>query len=65
MLAPRTPVETASRPRFQFSPIVWLGNSATPPVSAAELENIRLSQQALLAVDYFSLAAADMARADP
>jgi NodT family efflux transporter outer membrane factor (OMF) lipoprotein len=32
-------------------------------VSAAELENIRLSQQALLAVDYFSLAAADMQQA--
>src|SRR5579872_7215833 len=32
-------------------------------VSAAELENIRLSQQALLAVDYFSLAAEDMQQA--
>jgi NodT family efflux transporter outer membrane factor (OMF) lipoprotein len=32
-------------------------------VSAAELENIRLSQQALLAVDYFSLAAVDMQQA--
>jgi NodT family efflux transporter outer membrane factor (OMF) lipoprotein len=32
-------------------------------VSAAELENIRLSQQALLAVDYFSLAASDMQQA--
>ena len=32
-------------------------------VSAAELENIRLSQQALLAVDYFSLAADDMQQA--
>jgi NodT family efflux transporter outer membrane factor (OMF) lipoprotein len=32
-------------------------------VSAAELENIRLSQQALLAVDYFSLAANDMQQA--
>ena len=32
-------------------------------VSAAELENVRLSQQALLAVDYFSLAANDMQQA--
>ncbi len=29
-------------------------------VSAADLENLRLSQQALLATDYFALAAADM-----
>ncbi len=29
-------------------------------VSAADLENIRLSQQALLATDYFLLAAQDM-----
>lgn len=32
-------------------------------VSAADLENIRLSEQALLATDYFSLAAADMQEA--
>jgi NodT family efflux transporter outer membrane factor (OMF) lipoprotein len=32
-------------------------------VSAADLENIRLSEQALLATDYFSMAAADMQQA--
>jgi NodT family efflux transporter outer membrane factor (OMF) lipoprotein len=34
--------------------------SANAEVSAADLENIRLSQQALLATDYFLLAAQDM-----
>jgi NodT family efflux transporter outer membrane factor (OMF) lipoprotein len=39
------------------------GATASAQVSAAELVNIRLSQQALLAVDYFLLAAADMQQA--
>ncbi len=39
------------------------GATASAQVSAAELVNIRLSQQALLAMDYFLLAAADMQQA--
>jgi NodT family efflux transporter outer membrane factor (OMF) lipoprotein len=36
---------------------------ATAQVSAADLENVRLSEQALVAIDYFSLAAVDMQQA--
>ncbi len=37
--------------------------SANAQVSAADLENMQLSEQALLATDYFSLAAQDMQQA--
>ena len=36
---------------------------ANAQVSAADLENVRLSEQALVAIDYFSLAAVDMQQA--